>query len=103
MRLVDVKLGCSAALVLGLRDRERFLLPNNVLAGDFNLGLQRADADIGSGDVAQQSGQHIIVIGDRGQIGRIGRFDDAAELAPKINFPIDGETERVAPKGSSDT
>jgi len=79
-------------------DRERLLLLDDVFAGDRDLRLQRSDADVSRGDVAEQGGQHVVVTGDGGEIGRISGFDAAAELAPEIQFPIDGETQRVAPK-----
>ena len=98
LRLVYVELGCGAALIFRCRDRQRLLLFNNVLARDFDLRLQRADADIGGRDITQQCREHVVVIRDRRQIGCIGGFDRTTKLAPKVEFPIDGEAERVAPK-----
>jgi len=38
-RLVDVELGCGAALIFRPRDLKRLLLLDNVLAGDLDLRL----------------------------------------------------------------
>ncbi|HEY2620180.1 MAG TPA: hypothetical protein VGI78_22765 [Acetobacteraceae bacterium] len=97
LRLERIERGCRAAMETISRDLQRLPLLYDVLARDIDLLLQRADSDIGRGNVAQQSHQHIVVGGDRGQIRCIGRFHAAAELAPQIHLPGNLGTERSAP------
>ena len=73
-------------------------LLDDIVAGDRDLPLDRADADIGPRDIAEQRHQDIVIARDRRQIGRIGGFDPAPELAPEIQFPSGVDAEPIAPK-----
>ena len=96
--LVDRQLARDAAGVPVPGDLQGLALFYDVFARDLDLTLGRADADIGCRDVAEQRHQHVVIGRDRGEIGGIGQFDAAAELAPEIKFPEDREAERVAPE-----
>ena len=45
--------------------------------------------DVIAGDVADQGDEHVVVGGDRGEIGGVGLFDAVAELAPQVELPGD--------------
>ena len=88
MRLINVELSSTRRPRSG---RARFArasrLPRDIGARDGDLTLERADADVGVGDVAEQRDEHVVIGGDRGEIGGVGRFDSAPEFAPEIEFP----------------
>ena len=96
--LVDRQLARDAAGVPVPGDLQGLALFYDVFERDLDLTLGRANADIGCRDVAEQRYQHIVIGRDRGEIGGIGQFDAAAELAPEIKLPEDPEGERVAPE-----
>ena len=87
LRLIDGKLACGAAAEPRLGDLQRLKLLDDVVAGDLDLPLRRADADIGCRHVAEQRHQHVVVGRDRGEIGGVSGLDPAPELAPEIELP----------------
>ena len=72
---------------LRLRNGERLFLLDDVFVGDLDLRLQGADADISCCDIAKQGREHIVVIGDRGEIGRVGGFNGRGETCPRNPIP----------------
>ena len=86
-RLADVKLRHLSIPVARLRDLERLALQLDVRLCELYPSLKRSDLNVGYPDLADQGHQHVVVVRDRGQQGRIFGEDVAAELAPEVEFP----------------
>ncbi len=97
-RLVDVEHGCGAALVPVAGDGKNPALLDNVLAGDRDLLLKRADADISARDITEKRHEDIIIRRNRGQISRIARFNPAPKFPPKIQLPCRLDADPIGPE-----
>lgn len=78
-----------------------FFLRSDVFAGNLDLRLECADANYMSlrhHPRAWRVRSRNPLSRHRGEISSVGGFDRAAELAPKIQLPVDGQGERVSPE-----
>ena len=93
--LLDVEIRDVPALEARHGDGQRLSLQFDVGARVVDFALDRANLDIGRGDVAQQRDQHLVVVLDRDVQIFVGRFDGPAELAPEVDLP--GQVEPLGP------
>jgi len=84
------------------RDRKCLLLAQDVLSGDVQLDVEGTDLHVGTGYIAGQGDEHIVVGSDRCEKGTAGRLDSAPHLAPDVEFPTDLRAERELPESVAD-
>ncbi len=89
-----------ATLITIARDTCGFPLTRNIGPRDGDLLFKNPNPHISRGDVAQKGNKHIVIGSDRREIGGVGRFDAAPELAPNIDFPGCLHIQRVEPEVS---
>ena len=102
IRLGRVEFAGLPFFELDLSDAETFRLENDILVGDGDLLLERADIDIGASNIADEGDEGIVISGDGGEVGGFIGFDLPSEFSPEIDFPARGEEGLVGEKIRSD-
>ena len=94
--LVEVQLAGHAALEFRSRDLNALGLEVDVLGGDFQPLLVRADHQVVLGHLGNEGHHRVVVFRDARIELRRGLLDHASELAPEIGLPANVEAQAVA-------
>ena len=86
-RVLEIEFTLGAVPEQDAGDIHGTLLVPDIFARGTQALFEGAMGEVGVRNFRAQDDREILVVGDRGEIARVGGLDAASELAPEVDFP----------------